>query len=298
MRIIKEMFCALVQYRVKELTNDYNDMDMTLKSLFLNLRRKPTAEKLNLILSNNKFKNLFGKKNFNDSHGTESKTTVCFLRDVSTLLAMVFAARDNFERHLHAEREMIKYCFTFDHINYSRCLTYQHVYLRTLQERSKCVEDLDERGFRGSLSGLPFTSFQTKRSWFYHRYKQTAHIHAKLRCIFTEKIKLQTNSCHKECTPRSRKLHVSNVKALKQHLKIYGCDPFAEVNVRDIITGEELPKDIIENLLNTDSIGNEKYLNFVTERLVKRTKGFLNQLRNCKLLLALKVNRKPLKQYQ
>ena len=54
-RIIKEMFCALVQYRVKELTNDYNDMDMTLKSLFLNLRRKPTAENLNLILSNNEF---------------------------------------------------------------------------------------------------------------------------------------------------------------------------------------------------------------------------------------------------
>ena len=167
-RIIKEMFCALVQYRVKELTNDYNDMDMTLKSLFLNLRRKP----LNLILGNNEFKNLFGK-NLNDSHGTESKMTVCFLRDVSTLLAMAFAARDNFERHLQAEIEMIKYCFTFDHINYSWCLTYQHVYLRTLQERSKAVADLDERGFGGSLSGLPFTGFQTKRSWFYHRYKQS-----------------------------------------------------------------------------------------------------------------------------
>ena len=109
---------------------------------------------------------------------------------------------------------------------------------------------------------------------------------------------MQTNSCHKECTAGGRKLHVSNVKALKQQLKIYGCDPSAEVNVRDIITGEELPKDIIENLLNTDSIGNEIYLNFVTERLVKGTKGFLNQLRNSKLLLALKVNRKPLKQYQ
>ena len=52
--------------------------------------------------------------------------------------------------------EMIKYSFTLDHINYSRYLTYQHVYLRTLQ--SKAVADLDERGFGGSLSRLPFTS--------------------------------------------------------------------------------------------------------------------------------------------
>ena len=32
-------------------------------------------------------------------------------------------------------------------------------------------------------------------------------------------------------------------------------------------------------MLNADSIGNEKYLNLVTERLVKETKGFFNQFR-------------------
>ena len=49
MRINKEMVCALVQYSVKELANNYNDMSMELKSLFLNLRRKPTAENLILL---------------------------------------------------------------------------------------------------------------------------------------------------------------------------------------------------------------------------------------------------------
>ena len=78
MKINKEMFCVLVQYRVEELTNDYNDMDMKLKSLFLNLRRKPTAANLNLILINTEFQNLFGKI-LNDSLGTELKMTVCFL---------------------------------------------------------------------------------------------------------------------------------------------------------------------------------------------------------------------------
>ena len=92
------------------------------------------------------------------------------------------------------------------------------------------------------------------------------------------------------------KLHVSNVNALKQHLRIYGCSPFAEVNARDN-TGEKLPKDITENLLNTHSVSNEKYLNFVTERLVKGTKGFFET--TAKLQIALGIKRKkPLRQYQ
>ena len=151
---------------------------------------------------------------------------------------MVSAVREkNFERHLRAKREMIKYCFTFDHISYSWYLTYQHVYFRTLKgKQRKAVADLDERGFGGSLSGLPFTSLhgeliteifnsQTKHQAGPHaadfstdiikvnEWVQTAHIHAKLRCIFTEKIKLQTNSCRNKCTPVAWKLHVSSVKA-------------------------------------------------------------------------------------
>ena len=124
------------------------------------------------------------------------------------------------------------------------------------------MANLDERGFGGSLSGLPSTSLhgdlipkifngQTKCQAGPHAagfstdinklndWVRTAHIHEKLRCIFTNKIKLHTNSCHKECTPGARKLHVSNVKALKQQLRIYGCDPFAEVNARDITTEEK-----------------------------------------------------------
>ena len=52
-------------------------MYMVLKSLFLNLRRKPSAENLNLILSNNEFQNLF-RKTKNNLHGTYSKMTVPF----------------------------------------------------------------------------------------------------------------------------------------------------------------------------------------------------------------------------
>ena len=95
------------------------------------------------------------------------------------------------------------------------------MYLKTLQrERSKAVTDLDKRGFGGFVSGLSFTCLhgdliteifngQTKIQAGRQAagfstdinkvidWVRTAHIHAKLRYIFTEKIQLQTSSCHK-----------------------------------------------------------------------------------------------------
>ena len=52
-------FCASVQYRVVGLTNYYNDMDMELEFLFLNLSRKCTVKNLNLMLSNDELQNVF-----------------------------------------------------------------------------------------------------------------------------------------------------------------------------------------------------------------------------------------------
>ena len=48
--------------------------------------------------------------------------TIAYIKDVSSLLALVSAVR---ELHLRAEREMMKHVFAFDHVNYSRYLSYQ-----------------------------------------------------------------------------------------------------------------------------------------------------------------------------
>ena len=57
--------------------------------------------------------------------------TIAYLKDVSSLLALVSGVRDNnFKLHLQAEREMLKHVFAFDHVNYARYLGYQQVYLR------------------------------------------------------------------------------------------------------------------------------------------------------------------------
>ena len=95
---------------------------------------------------------ILNKKEFNDlydnimleQNGTESKMTIAYLKEVSSLLALVAAVRDcSFELHLQAEREMIKHCFACNHVNYARYLAYQQVYLRELETKDHpAINDL------------------------------------------------------------------------------------------------------------------------------------------------------------
>ena len=90
--------------------------------------------------------------------------------------------------------------------------------------------------------------------------------------------------------PLCQKLHVSNVKALKQQLRIYGCNPFAEVNARDITAREELPKDIIENLLTVLGMKNVSILS--PKECWKEQKGFFEQIAKLQIALGIKSKKK------
>ena len=89
--------------------------------------------------------------------------TIWYLKDASSLLALVSAVLEkNLERHLQAAKEILKYCFVFDHIIYTRYLSYQQVYLGSLEAtNSPAIPHLKVRDFGGSLSGQPF--------WAVHR---------------------------------------------------------------------------------------------------------------------------------
>ena len=59
---------------------------------------------------------------------------VAYLRDVSSILALVSSVRaGTIELRLEAERDMLKHLFAFDHQNYARYLSYQHVLLNDLK---------------------------------------------------------------------------------------------------------------------------------------------------------------------
>ena len=157
MRINKEIFCALVQFRTKNITNDYEDLASEINEELILLGRKPSRENLQTVVDNQHFQ-ILCQNILEGQTGTESKMTIRYLKDVSSLLALVSAVRqENLDRHLQAEMEMLQYCFVFDHINYVRYLSYQQVYLRFLEANNiLATSHLKERGFGGSLSGQPF----------------------------------------------------------------------------------------------------------------------------------------------
>ena len=56
--------------------------------------------------------------------------TAAYLKYISSLLASAAAVRGgDFQLHMEARRDMLKYCFVFDNINYARYMSFQHVYL-------------------------------------------------------------------------------------------------------------------------------------------------------------------------
>ena len=64
MRIHKEMFCALVQQRVEEITDNYKNLDDNSKELFRLLKSFPCKENVEAILN---------KKDFNDLYDVRAK---------------------------------------------------------------------------------------------------------------------------------------------------------------------------------------------------------------------------------
>ena len=118
MRLHKETFNALIHFRAESLTSNFTMMNVELLSQLQSLQRQPNAENLKVILDSNSFKQLF-EQIITLCEGTESRMMIAYLRDVSSLLALVSAVREaDFEHHLQAERDMIKQCFAFNHVNY------------------------------------------------------------------------------------------------------------------------------------------------------------------------------------
>ena len=101
------------------------------------------------------------EKTFNDillSSGTQGDMTISYLKDVSVLLAIVRAVRQgDFSLNMAAQREMVKLCFSLNHVNYARYLSYQHVYFTKLEtENRPAIFNLKTRDMGGSLTGSNF----------------------------------------------------------------------------------------------------------------------------------------------
>ena len=148
----------LIQHLIKSLTEDFTCVNNELLDNLQPLRGNPSLENVDLIISSNIFNDLYNR--IFKTTGTKGQITVAYLKDVSSLLSLVRSVRDgNLNLHMEAQRVTLKFCFSFNHINYARYMTYQHLFLSLLEiENHPTVIDLKSRGIGSSLSGSRFSS--------------------------------------------------------------------------------------------------------------------------------------------
>ena len=87
-RLHKECFCALVQFRVESLTAKYTDIDAGLIALFQYLKHNPSPSLNKEVVENAKFHQ---NSIISSVDGTQSKMSIEYLKDVSSLLTLVSA---------------------------------------------------------------------------------------------------------------------------------------------------------------------------------------------------------------
>ena len=104
-----------------------------------------SREREDNVLQSTEFKWIYDK--VFDTQGTQGQFITAYLKDVPSLLLLICAAPEgDDELHMEAQREMLKFCFAFNHMNYARYLTYKHVYLTHLDLTGHpAIEDMRYR---------------------------------------------------------------------------------------------------------------------------------------------------------
>ena len=285
----KQSFNALLRNKIeRKLPKDEN-----MKQLISNLRYNTNPENLESLVKLDSFKTYWSDL-LASGKGTRSQIMTQYITDVSVLLALVSAVREkSIKLHIAAERALLPKCFAFNHINYARYLTIQHVNFGKIQiEKPTAWEDLLNDGFGGSITGQSFstihgdlitettinrevevrggpmrggysTSFEANDAFI-----KTSHLMAKIRGKLKEKLNVLSSTVHKEVTPAARSRHDTIVTRLEVTLKDY-FDPFVDGPARHFATGAEIDGNIIYSLLNSDDIGEVSLAKFLKDRIMK-----------------------------
>ena len=132
---------------------------MELLSALKMLRKNPSASSINDVMMLPQF-NQLQQQILQHDKGSDGEMTVAYLRDVSAMLSLYLLFENVISTDImKAEREMISLAFAFDHQNYARYCSYQHVYLQDLKRKfHPAYQDLKSRGHGGSITGDFFST--------------------------------------------------------------------------------------------------------------------------------------------
>ena len=84
-------------------------------------------------------------------------------------------------------------------------------------------------------------------------------------------------------TPGNKRLHFEHVRSIKAKRKQYNVNIFGDGLTRNLTTGREIDREVIDSLLHTEEVGNKCFIAFVQDRLVEGKKSFFEP--NCRVRL-------------
>ena len=135
------------------------NIDGELNFRFKTFRRDPCNATMLSVVSAPQFSILF-ENIFRCEENSMGALIVAYLKDVSSMLALVSAVRDmDIGGNIQAERKLVAQFFAFDHQNYARYGAYQHVKIQQLKhEGHPAFSDMLNKGFGGSITGDKFST--------------------------------------------------------------------------------------------------------------------------------------------
>ena len=83
MRVHKECFYALVQYKFEDLTSNLENMNQELKDMLIEIRKGPSSETLDRLLNTEEFKIVASQILQCKSEFSEGNVTIEYLKDAS-----------------------------------------------------------------------------------------------------------------------------------------------------------------------------------------------------------------------
>eukprot|EP00794_Sanderia_malayensis_P005788 gene5788-6486_t len=263
--------------------NENHSFNEALTTKLADLRCEPSAAALQLVTEDTCFQMLC-KSLLKAEPGAQSQMMIEYLKDVSAMLALVRSVQEkSIDLHLAAEGALLPKCFAFDHVNYSRYLSAQHVNLQSIKINNPAAwEDLELNGFGGSLTGKPFSTihgdliaevtinrevkvrggpmqygFSTNERTT-DAFIKTSHIIANIRGKLKEKLNVLTSSVNKETTFGSRTENEKAVSNLTKQLES-NFNPFLDGPARHMKSGQEIHPSVVDGLLASSSVAERAY---------------------------------------
>ena len=144
--------------RTDDITDGYKVIDEVLFTGLVNVRKSVTAENVESVLTMKQYHQF--QLQLLATTGTQSKMTVMLLKDISLMLSFIASAREsNIDLHFECERQFLSLAHAFDHVNYARWGSFQHVKLEEMKRlATDAYRNLQTVGWTASQTGGKFNA--------------------------------------------------------------------------------------------------------------------------------------------